>query len=505
MKLNLDWKLEGTEARMDFARKYIEQNPDLTEANLEMVANYVLWACPDYAELGLEGKESPWVKKGKEVSLEGAQENGGSVVEAGADYRVKRVTLERKAVLKGLLRDEEEFWSAAKGGALSGSSDAASIAVSDEANNANSNVTPIADSLFEVNWKLQQGKRKVTGSELSEGLRAELTERWRDLWTQIDKLEYTIQFWELLNGKRVKEIREELFRRLNLIAGYEGREPGNLVGELEMNSLYWSTKDHWVGKRKLVSLRSEQYELWDMMKAPLVMRKPQSGIYWSDGEGDKLKGFYPFEDVRLQVGPIDEGLFRRGIQDKMVSALARLDAASSCGSADGVIWLNDPRVIRYFLEKEDDFEVEALRMNILNGSRAKALLSWFRYYVGLARAKMTPELLLLMDEKRKGNSNKQIAAMIKEQFGITYQENYLSTVYTKRVIQAIAKEVEAHEKLINYLTMGRTVFKQCHCCGKLLPRNRDYFNQKSAQRDGFLNICKMCKKAQKEDKKKGGK
>ena len=90
-------------------------------------------------------------------------------------------------------------------------------------------------------------------------------------------------------------------------------------------------------------------------------------------------------------------------------------------------------------------------------------------------------------------SNKDIAKAVEEKFNLSYKENYISTIFTRRIVEPIVEQVEKHYRLIEYITMGRTVFKKCSICGRLLPRNSTYFNKRTATSDGFFSYCKECK------------
>jgi hypothetical protein len=111
---------------------------------------------------------------------------------------------------------------------------------------------------------------------------------------------------------------------------------------------------------------------------------------------------------------------------------------------------------------------------------------------------LPPELKRILTLKMSKVNNREIAEILLQEYGLEYKENYISTIFTKRIIEEIVKQVELHYRLIEFITVGKSVFKRCSRCGKLYPRNTNYFNKRTSTCDGFFSNCKKCKTRRKD-------
>ena len=442
MKLDLDWTLNTPEERKKFVSSYIEKNSlVLTEANLETLSNYILWSIQD-PDFELERKDSTWSKKKKEVSLEGLLEDetkSNKPVESliqGIALKKASPKLKRDTIIKRLWLDKSE---------------------------------PDLLNLLSPHWHV-------------------MTSTWFSLWAQIDICEYGVQFWEMKNGQRRGDlpIRDELIARLQLISGQRAIDEGQLKGEIESKTLLWSASHFLKEKRKLVSLRQQQYQLLDSLMGETLRIK--KGVQYVEEDKDKIELIAPFDAPELMIEDVNQECFQKKFQEVAISQLRELDKFKESYSC---IDLRNPQAIRAILSYMNELEDSALEANVINRQLLVSLYKYVQYYLG--KAELTPELICIRDMKMKGCKNKEIVEAIKNNFGITYKENYISTIYTKRIIQAIVDAVEKHVRLIEYITMGRSVFKICARCGKMLPRNSEYFNKRSSALDGYFPHCKDCR------------
>lgn len=450
MKLNLNWTLNSTEERMEFARTYIENNhAALTEANMNSISEYILWTLDD-STLGLEARNSPW-KKGKGVvsfdELQERAEQTGRAVDSLLDptpYPKRRAKLDRNEVSRRLGYDDE------------------------------------------------------TSLLLSSGQHHPMGPQWISLWFSIDELEYGVQWWEGLHGKRRADlpIRVELVRRIEWHG--ERVQRANLIEDIQSASHDWNAKTFLTKKRLLVSRRSEQYQLLDILRGEGRRPLSQFPAYYME-DGGSFEGFYPFTDNRLLFPAIAERHFEKDFQEVVVNQLRSADRYDDeIGKplmSGKVLNLTNGATIRGLLHSRKWLEEAQDDMAVLDKEMTIKLLKYLDYYLG--KAELSADLLMIMDMKVQGYSNKDIANRVEEELGVQYKENYVSTVYTKRVVEAIAAEAKRHLKLVEYLSMGRTVFKICNTCYELLPRNREYFNKRSSTGDGFISYCKKCKKKKK--------
>ena len=461
MRLDLDWSLNTTEERKEFADRYVQEHAnELTSANLNTIAEYVLWAeAEQHRELGyvIETEKSPWRTSKKEVSIEElfsrAEETGRPVdllLQQEKVQAMPKKRLEREEVARRLGADSlERLYNMA-----------------------------LTGELIQLHGTASQ---------------------WIDLWTQIDKVEYMVQFWELERGKRKtdKPIRKELKEeRLGYVALLSGMIREDLIALLEVEANKLEPYTYLRAKRLLVSLRQQQYQLLDAL--------PSQGRFFNkvvEGGPRELSiiGFFPIEDVQLKLGSIEERYFEPDFQDRVVKALRRMDSSKDIGKAlypD----LREEKTIRVLLERREEVEERIGEMELEEQETMKALFKYLDYYI--MRADLAPELKVVMEMKANKSTNREVSDVLKERFNLSYMENYISTIYTRRIIQAIVREVNAHVRMLEYITMGKNVFKTCADCRELLPRNADFFNRRKSMSDGFVSHCKTCGAKRREQKRR---
>lgn len=457
IKLDLQFELNSPERRLQYLETYLKNldQKTLTPEAIEMMANYVLWSVED-PDFTIESKNSPW-SKGKdkrEVSYEGLleqeQETGVPFNNYVTDVRMKttKKKLDREQVLNRLYKREEKI-------------------------------------TFEQLINDPSPLRNAT-------LWHPMTTAWLDLWFQIDKVEFMVQNWEKEHGKRRADlpIREELHERLkfDLIAHEDSRDLSQLERELIAIQHEWPAYKFLKKKRGLVSLRSQQYDLIDSLQSPLLQRHGAAAYC-----GEPIKGitaFYPFMDERLLFKDVEERMF-----DKEFVKLCIRELRYSDEEPSNSIDLRNPEVIRTLLLMEEELAKFVEEGTLTDTEICAALLHYLIYYV--EKCNFSEELRFIMTQKMKRMSNKEIAQRVKEKFNLDYKENYISTIFTKRIVEAIVEQVNLHYKMVEYITMGRTVFKECKICGRLLPRNSTYFNKRTSTSDGFFSYCKECKKRRK--------
>jgi hypothetical protein len=201
--------------------------------------------------------------------------------------------------------------------------------------------------------------------------------------------------------------------------------------------------------------------------------------------------------LEFLIDGVQEEHFREGFQKKCVEALRAVDRLDSTGIREmNSIDLRKTDVIRQLVLMAPDLEESAARASEVDGVVLRNLLKYLSYYI--EQCDFEPELLAILQLKMQKVSNKRIAEYLKKEYELNYKENYISTIFTKRIIEAIAEQVQLHYRLIEFITIGKTVFKRCNKCGKMLPRNETYYNRRTSAGDGFFSSCKRCKARRKE-------
>ena len=121
----------------------------------------------------------------------------------------------------------------------------------------------------------------------------------------------------------------------------------------------------------------------------------------------------------------------------------------------------------------------------------------------ISAAKLTPEQLLIVEEKKKGKSIKEIATTVEKQMGIHHQENYISTIWG-RITNKIA--ATANLNYDEFLCKDYDkAWKICSSCGRELLRDPRQFSRKSKLPDGLNSRCKKCEREARRYEKELGK
>lgn len=473
MRLDLDFSKDSTEERLEFLEQYIEGKEDkLTDANLEMMANYVLWSI-DEPDFEIDSSNSPWKsRESKHISWQALEEQENETGKPAAalisdivEKQGKR-KLEREKVLDKLGKNREH-------------------------------IDKLAQTLFnKPNCRVPI----ETMTDVFEAIEWHpMTSSWMNLWSEIDETEYKIQRWELNNGKRRPDlpIREELLMRLcyNMIFKAMPLSFSEYLESLNSKAALWDGYKYLKKKRNLVSLRTQQYNLLDSIQGEGIQKHGNVGMYWVENDNG-IEAFLPFQNPKLIFEEINDKMFTRQYMDICINALKFSDNHKK---SYNIIDLRDGNTIRQLLIMQEKLEDSCYSADIKNREIIVNLLKYLNYYI--EKCHFSDDLIDILYMKSHGSPNKKIAEMLKEKYNLTYKENYISTIYSKRIIDAIVKQVEEHYKMIEYIISGKEVFKRCSCCGKLLPRNATYFNKRTSANDGFFNTCKSCKKKERENKR----
>lgn len=459
MRLDLDFKLDTLEERIEYLNKYINNNKDFTEANLEMMANYILWKVED-PDFEVDSNNSPWKnRESKHISWQALQEEELEGNRKSVYFQISEV--QEKGKKRKLIREE----------------------ILKKLN--------FPDCTEKIHYILENPNDELPVHDFT------LTEQkiaWFTLWGQIDKTEYTVQTWELLNGKRRADlpIRQELFERLAFFAYlfHPFDTFQKLIDDLNKTAQSWDGYTALKKKRQLVALRTEQYSLLDALQGEALQKHGNIGLYWTEPNSG-LNGFKPFMAKELIFRDFNEKQFSPKYQELCIKQLQYADAPLGPKEID----FRDPKTVRNLLAIKDELSTALESESYQDYEVTSNLLKYLDFYID--QCHFSPDLYYILMAKMSGIPNRQISEHLKKNFNLSYKENYISTIFTKRIINAIVKEVEKHYRDVERILMGRNVFKICSCCGKLLPRSPEYFNRRATSNDGFFNYCKNCKNKKK--------
>lgn len=113
-----------------------------------------------------------------------------------------------------------------------------------------------------------------------------------------------------------------------------------------------------------------------------------------------------------------------------------------------------------------------------------------------------PVYFFIATQKINGVGNKEIRRQLIEKFNISHTEEYLSTIWTKKIPKMIS-ELAIDKYLDWYYTYkdyGK--WKRCSFCGQIKLRNKRNFSLNSHAKDGYYSQCKECRNKKASDKRK---
>ena len=101
--------------------------------------------------------------------------------------------------------------------------------------------------------------------------------------------------------------------------------------------------------------------------------------------------------------------------------------------------------------------------------------------------------LLIM--KIDGLSNTEIGIEINKKYGKKYTNEYLSSLWRKKIPKLIVEEAERQYLDWYYTIVEKGKWKKCSRCGQIKLAHNFYFSKNKSSRDGFYSICKCCRNA----------
>lgn len=450
-RLKLNFSLETSEERSAFLSTYLEENVELfeksplTEEELETMGNYVLW---------------------------GKNKNGKNLVqEKLVEIKTKSGIWDRK--------EEESFDSLIESPTFS-----------------ETQITPLSSPGTRV-------RKEVFSRE--EALReapAELKETFKELFSRIDHLELTLNFWDLNNGKRKNPPREDLLSRFS----------AEEISLLKEKASSWNQFHYLKMRHLLVELRREQFSLRDTFKEKILRKNvPHINLPPSTPSFDS-------EIPILPLGLISEKTPQKKIFSPFRSINPAIFSEKELREISTYIWKKKDEEKRekpiFFFDFRDPEHVFGLFSQFFSiqdsslpfqkenekelFSSSAALLQTLQFYIQEADlTEAQSEILQLKIQKKK---NEEIAAIINQKFQKTYTTNYISTIFHQKIITKINEAAALHERIISQIFFQEE-FKTCSTCGTTLLRDLEFFVKKTRAKDGLTGRCKCCDKLDRERRK----
>lgn len=239
-------------------------------------------------------------------------------------------------------------------------------------------------------------------------------------------------------------------------------------------------------RHMLIDLRRHQYYLKDAYKPTvhllnLTPPQPQT-INWD-------------EDAFYWVS-LDEWEHR--VASRLLHTISpNLEDYETRVAADGtteVKWV----VRRHVFDWEDPWHVRCLLDNYSAiyaqlwdkpNSWGRTLIFDFDRYADMCGFSPVREYIIMRHiDKTKHNI---IAEELQQKYGLTYNENHISSILNKEVPNRIANAAKRHRLLVQ---TPQEECKQCFTCKKWLPRDAIFFGRNSSRKDGWSSNCKECER-----------
>lgn len=269
---------------------------------------------------------------------------------------------------------------------------------------------------------------------------------YRNLFNNIDNIELTNTFYELLTQRREKPPREELLDRFSAEEITKIKTKASLLDE----------ETYLKRKHLLIELRREQYTIRDSYAPPLI---PEPTYVYTNSK------------PRLELSIID---FKNPKQ--LSNLLANLEG------------------LKNLVKCRSEFDTEENLESFDDGGSELIEEIVEKIYFLIERTNLPPSHKLILNLRLKGEKNYNIAHAVNRAFGKSHSANYISTIFVQKVIPALAATAELEE----FLEKAKPhELKKCKKCGKTYPRTADYFRRNKRSIDGLQNVCKSCQKEEK--------
>lgn len=266
-------------------------------------------------------------------------------------------------------------------------------------------------------------------------------------------------------------------------------------------------------KHQLVEMRREQFTIRDSF-APIIQPLiPRFRYVDTDSAPESLR----WEDSNYTVLPL--GVYTEN--NPIFTRFIDKESFLGCTEEDRAFFAHkhiEDRLLENYLEENRISRTDKLAIDFRNPSH---IYNLYRFYLELETmatndpesvvsqilhtlnfyrdaADLSPEHAEILRLKIQKQPNSFIAKSLRENFGKTHTDNYISTIFKKNVCGAISDAAKLH--LSTYLAReDRSKFKKCKKCGEVKLRDTRNFVRKARSSDGFSNCCKVCDKRERKN------
>ena len=422
-RLKLDFSLQTAEERNQFLQDYLVQFDNLTEKELETIANYLLWGKTRSGEalgsgIEIKTRNGTWDKKEKSESLEALLENPGF---NDASLQQLNEVPPTKVTRQVFSRSE-----------------------------ARKKAPPFILKVLE------------------------------NLWAQIDRLDLLLNYYDLKTGKRINPPREELVQKFTEEERERLKEKAAHLNQyqylkkrhelVELRREQYTLRDSY--SETIVSGQSHFYQ--DSNREPLS--------FDADVEVYPLGVINGGEVSRLIF---DRNFNPRALDERQLQLISNWFWQKH-NVVDGLDFRRLEDVYQIFLnfyELKDQHEINKANFDVYENS--DKLLKTLEFYTDMAD--LTDIQREILELKIKKVKNQDIAKLINEKYGKGYTANYISTIFRQKIIVRINEAAQLHWDVIENCFYPENFKKCTSCGRELLldPRNfvrksrsKDGFNSK---------------------------
>lgn len=447
-RLHLDFQLETAIERREFLNEYLKrtefQLKPLSEEELEMCGNYLLW-----------GKD---------------EDGKNSVQKKIVEIKTKKGTWDKKEdeSLDALL--EQPTFNEAQTFSTIGTP------------------TKITREVFSRSKALKEAP-------------PQLIPIFKDLFYQIDKLDLTLNYYDLAHGKRKNPPREELLQQFTPEEQLQLQEEASSLNQYKYLKM----------RHLLVELRRQQFTLKDSYSS-IIQRHtvPSAQFLPTNISFENEVVVFPFGVNAEKKNKISSLIFRDNYDPnsyteeelKLISKYIweKKEQFSNITSNQFIIDFRNLEHIYNIFQLYYDLEDETFKKEL--ESETDSLLNTLKFYIKKANlSDIHREILELKIQKKR---NQDISSYINQKYNKSYTSNYISTIFRQKIIREINEAAQYHEELISNIFFPEN-FKKCNYCGEILLCSTHNFVKKSRSKDGYANRCKRCDKKIREQAKNGEK
>ena len=308
-----------------------------------------------------------------------------------------------------------------------------------------------------------------------------------NLFREIDTLELVINYYDLWTGKRKLPPRASLLHRFSAAEQQDLNERALKLSQFKYLKL----------KHLLVDLRNEQYAYRDSHSARVLSHAQADGeIYISqealrldeDAQVLPLGLINPSNSLSLKIfGDPEPDQF----SEEELEQISDILWGGEQVDAGFVLDFRDPtHVYNIYVMREDLIDQAAEDPQQVYGA-AQSILSTLYYYE--SRAALTDLQKEILELKMAHKQNYEIASIVNQKYGKSYNENYISTIFHQKILTSIAAAAQEHYDIVSNLFFPEN-FKRCKDCGRMLLLSSNNFVRQKKSSDGFSPRCKQCEK-----------